>query len=137
MVEIRRTEPGDAERIRDLWIEVGLGRITEDESDALLFNPAAHVLIAVEGEELLGVAVASFDGWRAYLYHVAVAPAARRRGVARALIQAGEEELAAEGAHRVYLMVDEGNTEGWVLMGTAGYEATGEMVLAKDLQGAE
>lgn len=44
------------------------------------------------------------DGWRGYLYHVAVAPAWRRRGIATALVARAQNELApdADGPQRIF-----------------------------------
>ena len=54
---------------------------------------------------LLGTAMAGWDGHRGWLYAVGVAPDARGQGVARALVEHAERELAARACPKVNLQV--------------------------------
>ena len=131
MVEIRRANSSDHDGLVDLWVETGLGRLSEEEWDVLIAHPAAAVLIADDGEQMVGAAIASFDGWRAYIYHVAIAEGARHHGVARALMDEAAEHLFGEGASAIYVMVHEENTGGLALAAAAGYMPEGEIVLVR------
>jgi len=131
MVDIRRANSSDHDSLVDLWVDTGLGRLGEAEWDVLVAHPAAAVLVAEEGEDVLGAAVASFDGWRAYIYHVAVAESARHHGVARALMDEAAEHLFGEGASAIYVMVNEENTGGLALAAAGGYMPEGEIVLVR------
>ena len=64
-------------------------------SPALLANPAADVLIAEADGVIVGTLVAVWDGWRANMYRLAVEEGRRRQGIARRLIETGEESLRA------------------------------------------
>ena len=131
MVDIRRANSSDHDGLVDLWIETGLGRLGEAEWDVLVAHPAAAILVAEDGEDMVGAAVASFDGWRAYIYHVAVAESARHHGVARALMDEAAEHLFGEGASAIYVMVNEENTGGLALAAAGGYMPEGEIVLVR------
>ena len=131
MVDIRRANSSDHDSLVDLWVDTGLGRLGEAEWDVLVAHPAAAVLVAEEGGDVLGAAVASFDGWRAYIYHVAVSEEARHKGVARALMDEAAEHLFGEGASAIYVMVNEENTGGLALAAAAGYMPEGEIVLVR------
>ena len=135
MVEIRRANSSDHDGLVDLWVDTGLGRLEESEWDVLIAHPAAAVLIAEDDGALVGAAVASFDGWRAYIYHVAVTEAARHHGVARALMDEAAEHLFGEGATAIYVMVHEQNTGGLALAAAAGYMPEGEIVLVRQRDG--
>ena len=99
-VRIRAAEPGDRERLGEmrhaLWPEGG-----RDELDAeiphMLADPDYLVLVADEGGRLVGFAeigarsyAEGADGPAAYLEGIWVEASARRSGVARALLSAGE-----------------------------------------------
>ena len=112
MTEIRRARREDHDDLLDLWMEAGHGRMSEEEWDAIIARPSTTVLVAEDAGRVAGAAIASFDGWRAYIYHVAVTPPYRRQGPARRLMAEAEEHVAREGGHRVYVMVGEENTAG-------------------------
>ena len=135
MPEIRRAHDHDRDGILDLWITSGLGKMSDDEWNAIIATPSTSVLVADDGGAIVGAAIASFDGWRAYIYHVAVAPAHRHRGLAKALMTEAEEHVAREGAARVYVMVHDENTAGLALSTVLGYVPEGDIALVKDLPG--
>ena len=131
MVAIRRAQLADQDALVDLWVEAGLGRIGEEEWNALIAHPSAVIFVAEDGEQMVGAAIASFDGWRAYIYHVAVAGPHRHRGVAKDLLQEAESFLFPEGARSIYVMVHQENTAGLALSASMGYVPGGELVLVK------
>jgi ribosomal protein S18 acetylase RimI-like enzyme len=102
-----------------------------DEWDALIAGPTTAVLLATDGGELLGTAIASSDGWRAYVYHVAVAPEHRGEGLGHRLMDQAEQYLLSAGARYVYVTVQQDNTEGLALAASQGYLPEGEIVLVK------
>jgi ribosomal protein S18 acetylase RimI-like enzyme len=131
--QIRPAEAADRDRVQDLWEACGLARGAPDEWDALMEGPTSVVLAADRDGELIGAAVATFDGWRAYIYHVAVGRQWRREGIGHDLVAAAEQYLLSAGARYVYVMVNQENTEGLALVGSVGYLPEGEIVLAKRL----
>lgn len=132
-IQIRPAEDEDRERVQRLWADSGLGRAAADEWDALMAAPTAVVLVAESAQQLAGTVVASFDGWRAYVYHMAVARDYRRQGLGHDLLAQAEQFLLSAGARFVYVTVNGDNTEGLALVGSAGYLPEGEIVLAKRL----
>lgn len=132
-VSIRMAEAADREAIQRLWEISGLSRAAPDEWEALTSGTTTVVLVAADGGEVVGVAIASFDGWRAYLYHLAVAEQHRRHGVGHDLMERAEQYLLSAGARQVYVMVHQENTEGLALVGSLGYLPEDEIVLAKRL----
>src|SRR4030095_5063647 len=49
---------------------------------------------------VVGSVIGGWDGWRGNIYRLAVAPQARRRGLARRLLHEAERVLVARGARR-------------------------------------
>src|SRR6266480_5977492 len=76
-------------------------------------------------DELEGV-LATWDGWRAGLYRLAVLPSQRRRGVARALIAEGERRLREKGAARISILAI-ASSESPELWEATGYEPDGRI----------
>ena len=132
-LEFRRAALRDHERIQALWDESRLDTVDEHEWDTLIASPGAVVLVAEEEGALVGAIVATFDGWRAYVYHVAVVPGRRRRGVARALFDEAHAFLAREGNRIVYVMVDDENDAGMGLLRSLGYGVHGDIVMVNQL----
>ena len=137
MAEIRPAQAADHSGAIGLWREAGLGTLTEAEWHAVIDRPTSILLVAEEDAEIIGAVIAAFDGWRAYIYHVAVAPAHRQHGLARRLMSAAETLLAQAGAQRVFAMVHQENPAGLALSAIMGYEPEGEVILVKELEETE
>jgi ribosomal protein S18 acetylase RimI-like enzyme len=131
---IRPAEYGDEEAVRMLWRGCGLPLADRSEWDALTDGDAAMVLLAEHDSHLVGSAVATFDGWRAFIYHVAVAEPYRGQGVGQNLMAAAQHYLVTAGAREAYVHVHEENTAGLALAVTSGYLPEGERVLVKLLE---
>ena len=136
MLSIRRAQIADHEMISALWEEARLETVTLEEWDTLITSPSAIVLLGEEDEALEGAVVAAFDGWRAYIYHIAVVPGRRQRGVAQQLISAAEDEVRELGARLAYIMVEPENLAGMALTKGLGYAPNGEIVKTKQLSAA-
>ena len=131
--KIRPADGADSEAVQRLWESVGLTRAAPDEWDALVSGETSAVLLAVDKSEVVGTAIASFDGWRAYIYHVAVAPAQRAHGLGHQLMAEAEQYLLSAGARYVYVMVNQDNADGIALAAEAGYLPEGDIGLVKRL----
>lgn len=99
---------------------------------AELANPQAVVLVAEETDEICGYAYGRLEprDWNALLdahgglHDVFVAPPARRRGVARALVEGMVAALSALGAPRVVLTTMPQNAAGRALFVALGFRET-------------
>jgi ribosomal protein S18 acetylase RimI-like enzyme len=74
-------------------------------------NPGTS-FVAFDGEKLVGTILGGHDGRRGFIYHLAVRPNYRHRGIGRRLAEATLAALKAEGIHKVHLFVLDSNTEG-------------------------
>jgi len=122
---IRTAVPEDAHAILELWRLAGAFPTRSDNEESvcsLVAHDQEAVLVAEEDGELAGTLVAAFDGWRGTLFRLAVLPSHRRRGVARALVAAGERSLRDRGAVRVSLYAIRAETEALEFWSAIGYE---------------
>ncbi len=89
---------------------------------------------ALAGGALAGAVLCGCDGRRGYLHHLAVAPAYRRRGVGRGLVDRCIAALAAAGMRKCHIFVVADNLEGkrfWQRMGWE--ERTSLLIMSKDV----
>jgi ribosomal protein S18 acetylase RimI-like enzyme len=95
---------------------------------ALKDIPHALVLLALAGDEAIGIAVCfvGFSTFRARpllnIHDLAVLPQHRRKGVARALLQAAEDYARRQGCCRVTLEVLESNLQARALYRRFGFD---------------
>jgi len=85
-----------------------------------LRDPDALIL-AVDGDDIVGTIVAGWDGWRCHLYRLAVAPERRREGIGAALIVVAEERFRVLGGSRVDAMVLDDNERARSIWAASGY----------------
>ena len=87
----------------------------------MIAREGTWLLAAEEDGRIVGTLIAAWDGWRGNLYRLAVLPDGRRRGIATALVRAGEEHLHALGARRLAAIVLQDGNAG-AFWAAAGYE---------------
>jgi ribosomal protein S18 acetylase RimI-like enzyme len=130
---IRRAGDDDRTAVTKLWRDGGFGDTPDIEWRAAVEGKTVQLLVAEDGGEVVGTAVTSFDGWRAFIFHVAVAPSHRRRGVARMLLEDAEKRLQEAGARRCFALVNTEQPAGLALCATGGYLAEGYLAFVKEL----
>ncbi|BDI23804.1 GNAT family acetyltransferase [Herbiconiux sp. L3-i23] len=90
-------------------------------------------LVAVEGDRLVGTAMAGYDGHRGWLYYVAVKPDASGRGIGRALVFDAEAKLLALGCPKINILVRDGNVAAAEFWSRLGYTADASASLGRRL----
>ncbi|MFD4375741.1 GNAT family N-acetyltransferase [Streptomyces sp. NPDC058486] len=124
-IQIRAAAPTDAESVLAFWRESAEGTSISDDVDGvkrLLDRDPEALILAVDGDRIVGSVIAGWDGWRASLYRLAVLPSYRRRGISKTLLRAAEERFATLGGRRVDAMVLEANGRAHHTWAAAGYE---------------
>lgn len=125
MIKIRLMTISDYEGVYDLWMHTpGMGLNSTDDSREgiekyLKRNPATS-FVAECGGRIIGAIMAGHDGRRGYIYHTAVLPEYRNRGIARALVERAMAALDAEGINKAALVAFKENDTGngfWENMG--------------------
>jgi ribosomal protein S18 acetylase RimI-like enzyme len=127
---VRPAEAGEVDAVLTFWqVAAENGHRPADTRAAVAAlhrrDPDA-LLVAVDGDEIVGTVVAGWDGWRCHLYRLAVAPTYRGRGIGRRLIAAAEERLSALGGTRADAMVLDDNSGAHAVWAANGYTAQEE-----------
>ena len=130
MMKIRVMTAADYTAVYTLWLAckgMGLNDVDDSEAGIVRFlrrNPAT-CFVAEENGVICGAIMAGHDGRRGFIYHTAVHPDCRRRGVGRLLVEAALEALRQEEISKVSLVVFARNEEGnafWERMGFTARE---------------
>ena len=116
-MNIREMIEADYDQVYQLWLScagMGLNDLDDSKEGITRFlqrNPQT-CLVAVENQMIIGAILVGSDGRRAYIYHTAVHPNYRRRGIARQLVETVLTVLDDLKIHKVALVVFKRNTEG-------------------------
>jgi len=115
-VAIRNFTFADYHAALRLWEATeGVGLSDADSPRAiqqfLARNPGLG-FVASAGGELVGTILCGHDGRRGFIYHLAVHPAHRRRGLGRQLVRRGLAALHEQGIDKCHLFVFRENSQG-------------------------
>ena len=130
---IRTIHVDDYDRLYALWLScTGMGLNNLDDSREgiaryLRRNPDTCFVAAVDGC-IAGAILSGHDGRRGYIYHTAVHPEYRRRGIASALVEAAVDALQKCGIHKVALVVFGRNADGNAFWESAGFSSREDLV---------
>ena len=90
----------------------------------LMRQPAALLLVATIDGKIVGTVIGGWDGWRGNIYRLAVAPAHRRKGIARRLVREVSTALFERGAQQLSALVEHEHSwamEFWSSLRDLGY----------------
>jgi ribosomal protein S18 acetylase RimI-like enzyme len=79
---------------------------TLEELQRLVRTHGDGFLVAIRGDAIVGSVIAGWDGWRGNIYRLAVAPEARRRGLARRLVREAALVMKSKGGRRLSALVE-------------------------------
>ena len=123
---LRSCSPDDVESILAFWSRADVAGSLPDTAEALrrrLERDADLFLVAEIEGTIVGTLIGGWDGWRGNLYRLAVDPAYRRRGIARALVREVEGRLRKRGAKRVTALVLREEQAATAFWPAVGYDA--------------
>jgi ribosomal protein S18 acetylase RimI-like enzyme len=109
-IAIRPADDDDLPAVLHLWQEAKVTPPGPTDSlegvTRLIHDSGGVLLVAVIDGRIVGSVIGGWDGWRGSIYRLAVTPAQRRRGVARALVAEVNSVLFAKGAERISALVE-------------------------------
>ena len=132
-MQIRLMTINDYDAIYALWLSckgMGLNSVDDSREGIARFlkrNPST-CFVAEENNAIIGVIMAGHDGRRGYIYHTAMHPDARGRGIGRKLVDAAIHALKAEGITKVALVVFDRNETGNAFWEKIGFTTRRDLV---------
>lgn len=132
-MNIRGMTLQDYEDVYRLWTSCsGMGLSDLDDSRegiaAFLARNPDTCFAAEEAGELQGAILAGNDGRRGYIYHTAVRPDRRGRGIGSALVERAMEALEKLGIHKAALVVFARNQGGNAFWEKQGFTVREDLV---------
>lgn len=136
-VSIRSFRETDRPQLVQLWSAVFPVDPPRNAPDRLIDGALAHhaelLLVAEVGGLVVGAVIAGFDGVRGWIYHLAVAPAHRRCGIATRLMRAAADGLRGAGCAKINLQVRATNEGVVAFYRTLGYEIEDRISMGRAL----
>ena len=117
MTKIRVMTISDYDGVYHLWLNTpGMGLNSTDDSREgiekfLKRNPTTN-FVAECNNEIVGVIMAGHDGRRGYIYHTAILPSYRNKGLAKQLVDCAMSALDKEGINKAALVAFKKNNIG-------------------------
>ena len=97
------------------------------------FQPELFLVGELNGE-LIATVLGGYDGFRGWIYHLAVAPAWRHRGFARMMMMAIEGKLLDLGCIKINLQVRASNLDATGFYRSVGYTVEDHISMGKLIQ---
>jgi ribosomal protein S18 acetylase RimI-like enzyme len=139
-ITVREMTIQDYDAARELWEQsegVGLSPADSRENVAVFLsvNPGLS-FVALEDGRLVGAVLCGSDGRRGFLYHLAVSPAARRRGTGSRLVESCLSRLHRNGMRKCHIFVMADNADGRKFWEKIGWvERMDLVVMSRDVTG--
>ena len=123
----------DRQEVVDLWHRVGLAGKEESTKDVFIEQQKVGkdlFLVYDIDEKIVGTVIGGWDGWRAWIYRIAVSPEHQREGIASRLLEAITERLSARGGRKFRALIVSNNDKSKALFNSAGYTIHEDIAMA-------
>ena len=108
-MNIRLMKISDYEQVYNMWLScVGMGFNNVDDSkegiERFIKRNPTSCFVAIEDDIIVGAVIAGNDGRRGYIYHLAVNPKYRKKGIGTSLVNTVMKALEKLGISKVALL---------------------------------
>ena len=134
-MKIRSYDPPDREQVVALWNEVFPGSIGHNDPGQSIDRKVASddglFFVTLDGDVIVGTALAGYDGHRGWLYSIAVSPDCQRGGIGTKLVRHAEQVLAQRGCPKLNLQVRADNAAVVAFYESLGYQSEERISMGK------
>jgi ribosomal protein S18 acetylase RimI-like enzyme len=133
VIAVRELTPAFIPQVLPLWHAAGLqvkpsGRDHPKRIEQEIAAYPHNFIGAFDGERLVGVVVATWDGRKGWINRLAVHPEYRRQKLGQALITAAEQELERRGALIIAALIEPDNDASLKLFESSGFDKYPDIV---------
>lgn len=131
-MSIQDYSPDDYKSVIGLWIKCGLIKTAKQATEGQLseFCEKGTFLIYKEPSKgIIGTVMGTWDGWRGWVYKLAVAERDRRKGIGTRLLTEISIRLRRDGATIIRAYIEGNNTASLTLFKKNGYERMDDFVI--------
>lgn len=122
----------DYPKLMKLWEVVGCIEVRQADTPETLGNFLKRNhgcnYAAYAGTRMIGALLAGHDGWRGYLYHMAVKPDYRQRGIGAQLVHAAVGGIRKEGISNIHCLVKQENLIAQQFWEACGFKQRDELL---------
>ncbi|MDR1470274.1 MAG: GNAT family N-acetyltransferase [Spirochaetaceae bacterium] len=127
MYKIRPMKIEDFKEIIHLWENTeGIGLWGKDDSrksiKMFLEKNQNTCFVAEINDEIMGTIMGGNDGRRGHIYHLAVKPEYRKKGIGKKLLEKTERGFKKEGIRKIFLVAFKENKQGNKFWENNGYK---------------
>jgi ribosomal protein S18 acetylase RimI-like enzyme len=124
---VRKLSPADILGILNLWQDAGLthrprGRDSADELQRQMADDHIAFIGAFEGEDMVAVVLANWEGRKGWINRLAVRPDRRRCGLGARMVVEAERALKKMGARIIAALIEDWNQPSLALFQRQGYQ---------------
>jgi predicted acetyltransferase len=113
---VRQAHPDDFQEMLELWKRTpGVGITMEDSEENIIkffLRNMGISFVYKSDDRIVGTSLCGHDGRRGYIYHTAVSPEYRGKGIGRTLVERNLDSLRAEGIAKCRIFVFNSNEIG-------------------------
>lgn len=126
-VSMRRIGIDSYDKLIELWCKSKLpyrpeGRDSREEIRKQIEDDHCNIIGAFDGEKMIGSIIVSWNGRKGWINRLSVVPEYRRMGIARRLVEFGEEWLRGKGAMIICCQIEDWNRGSIAFFKKVGYK---------------
>ena len=133
--EIRPFREADETQVVSLWRRVFSDDPPWNDPPAVIRRKlrvqSELFLVGEKNGRIVATVMAGYDGFRGWIYHLAVAQEDRRKGIARAIMAEAETKLQRLGCTKINLQIRESNTSAIDFYKSIGYDIEERVSMGK------
>lgn len=123
----------DYEEVAELWEKVGLAAKSESPKDAFIEQQKIGgdlFLVCEMDKKVVGTVIGGWDGWRAWIYRIAVSPEYQRKGLASKLLAEITRRLSEKGGSKFRALIVSDNDKSKALFKGMGFSIHDNIMMA-------